>query len=116
MTVSTTDRDEFPSVCDPGTRSETSIAAKSHLLTGFLDSEWHYYVRSHDEDELLQVDELDVLQWEKLWMREVPGSQIEDEGVWVDDEEMLDGPCWIECPETTAGAEPWMGVKYAPAD
>jgi len=93
-----------------------SSAATPSLLTAFPDAEWSYYVRGHDENELLQVDELDVLEWEKLWCRPINGSQADDYGLWVDDPEMLEGTCWIECNEKDAGAEPWMGVKYAPYD
>lgn len=90
-------------------------AAQPHLLTAFSDGEWAWYVSGHDEGELLVVDEPDELEWEKLWMRRVDGSSVVDEGVIVDDAELLDGPCWIECAESAPGAEPWMGVKYAPA-
>ena len=97
----------------------------SSFLYGFDDCEWSYYVRGHDEEEILQIDELDALQWEKLWMREIPASQVEDYGISDPDcdELALRDPetgrfasrmVWIECSEKESGAEPWMGVKYAP--
>ena len=90
-------------------------ASKPDLLTSF-DGEWSHYVAGHDEDALLQIDEPSELQWEKLWMREIPTSQAEDYGLWIDDPYYEGETCWIECAESDNGAEPWMGVKYAPAD
>lgn len=95
--------------------AERPAASRPDFLTSF-DGEWSYYVAGHDEGELLQIDELDELQWEKLWMREIPTSQADDYGLWMDDPCYEGEMVWIECSETTNGAEPWMGVKYAPAD
>ena len=94
---------------------ESSAATTPQLLTSF-DGEWSSYVRSHDEDALLMVDEPDVLQWDKLWMREIPTAQADDFGLYIDDPYYEAETCWVECAESDNGAVPWMGVKYAPAD
>lgn len=48
-------------------------------------------------------------------MRQTPTALADDYGLWID--EPYDGEtCWIECGKDAPGAEPWMGVKYAPAD
>jgi len=69
------------------------------LLTAFPDSDWAYYVESHDEDALLQIDETDCLEWEHIWMRPVKASDPDIE-------------IWIECRKEHPRAEPWTGVRY----
>lgn len=84
----------------------TRPSVRPTLLNGIDDSEWTYYVRSHDEDEIDQVDYRDELVWEKLWMR--PANAADREEFW----EEFDGPAWIVCSERDPQAEPWIGVRY----
>lgn len=109
---------------DEPTRNDSAASGPRPILSA-IDSEWTWYVQSHDEGELLGVDEPAALVWEKLWMREIRASQAEDYGLSDDDPDdhvfrnrttgrFEARTFWIECPEGANDAVPWMGVKYAP--
>ncbi len=91
-------------------------------LHAFDGGEWSYYVHSHDEQALSQIDEQDELQWEALWMRPVRASSLDESEIDDATDTVRRGPdgrfeprwCWIECGEKHPDAEPFMGVKYAP--
>lgn len=107
--------------------SDAAASREPDFLRAFDGSDWSYYVRGHVEDDLHIVDDPEALEWEKLWMKEIPASHAEDYVLSDDDPDDLiqrdpatgrfrSRTCWIECAESAVGAEPWMGVKYAPAD
>lgn len=89
------------------------------------EGDWAYYVVGHDPEAILQIDELDELEWEPLWMHPIKASQCEDFGMvdWDPNDNVLRDPktgrfeprwFWIECSETHPEATAFLGVKYKP--
>lgn len=94
------------------------------LLHADGDNDWAYYVEGHDPDELHQVDDLDALLWERVWMRPIKASQC-GYGVvdWDPNDRVLRNPAtgrfeprwyWIECPENDPQARPFIAARYKP--
>lgn len=91
------------------------------VLTAFDDSDWNYYVPGHDPEELLQVDELENLKWEPLWLRPVRASQLDESEIDDPSDTVRRGPdgrfaprwCWMECSESHPDATPFLGARYA---
>lgn len=98
---------------------------KPDILHAF-DGEWSYYVPGHDEEDLFAIDDPEVLEWERLWMRPISAAQAKAEDDWGDlgNEPSVDRDpqtgryvtrwVWLECSESNAQATPFLGVKYAP--
>lgn len=85
------------------------------LLHAFDYADWSYYVAGHDEDALLQVDEPEALGWERVWMRPVKASHLDEFGCPDDQETVTRGRfAWTECHENDASARPFLAVKYLP--
>lgn len=86
--------------------------------------EWQYYVPGHDPDELLQIDELESLRWERLWMHPVKASQLDESEIDDPRDTVSRNPktgrfeprwCWWECNEDSVGAVPFLGARYLPS-
>lgn len=91
------------------------------ILHAFDYGDWQYYVPGHDPEALEQIDELDCLKWERLWMIPVKASDLDESEIDDPSNTVTRGPdgrfaprwCWMECNETHPHATPWLGARYA---
>ena len=92
-------------------------------MAAFDGGEWTWYVLGHDPADLIACDEPDMLDFERLWMRPIRASQVEDYGLSDDDpdDHVLRDPktgrftariCWMECGEDAPQAVAYMGARY----
>lgn len=95
------------------------------LLYADEDCDWMYYVPGHDPEALLEVDELDSLVWEPVWMRPIRQSQKVLYGFSEPDpaENIVRNPktgrfeprwFWIECSPADSEAQPFIAARYKP--
>ena len=86
------------------------------------DGEWRYYIHGHDPEKLWAIDNPEELLHEFLWLHPVRASDVDESDRPEDYETVTRGPdgrfastyVWFECREDSPGAEPYMGVRYAP--
>lgn len=95
------------------------------FMSAFDGGDWAWYVLGHDPDELHQIDDPELLDFERLWMRPIKASASDGWGLYDDsDEPTVDRDpetgrfkarvCWIECGSKSDGAVPFMGARYKP--
>jgi hypothetical protein len=99
--------------------SETQVPA---YLTADSASDWHYYVpdRGSVDDAVGAFGEPDEFEYERLWMRPIRASAL-DESERDDDVETVTRDArgrfapvifWIECGEQAPGAVAFYGLRY----
>jgi len=90
------------------------------ILHAFDYADWRYYVPGHDPEALTQIDELEWLTWEALWMKPVRASDLDESEIDDPTDTVRRGPdgrfaphwCWMVCSESHPDARPFLGARY----